>query len=745
MSTLLVVESPNKIEKITKALGPGFRVVATCGHLRDLPEEELGVDLRTWEPDYVIPEGKAGAVARIRQAAREASEVLLASDADREGEAIAWHVAQLLGLKAPRRVLFRDLSAPALKEAIRSAGTLDNNLVDAQQARRVLDRLVGYQLSPLLEVLGPGHTAGRVQSATLHLVVEREKARERFRPTPFWTVAAHYGVGFAARVVRQGDDGKWEVARYPTEAEALAAKRAAEANGHAVQLVAKEDATRAPEPPFTTSTLMQVASTQLRFSAERVMALAQSLFEKAAITYHRTDSVTLSQEAITLARSIIQREHPDALPDAPIKYRNSDAAQEAHEAIRPTASNLDADTHLTDEEQALYSLITRRFLSSQCRPALYAKTTVRIVAGPLTLQAVGRVLLLKGFLHYGTDDEADQRSEEGLEPHLPPLTQGNALAVSRVESLGETTKPPPHFTVRSLVAAMTAHGIGRPATTARILALLQERRYIAEEKRHLLATPRGHLVDAAIAAACAEVLDVEYTARMEAQLDAVAAGKVQWKAALTSWYQGFSRRLESAPEALQRFVLTNRALVEELSDAPKRTEKKCPTCGAPLDIRRGKKGAFLACSSEDCDFTADPSATSSTHRCPVCGGPMMEQDGKFGHYARCHRTDCKGTISLAATSEEKCPVCGKALAHKGAFLGCTGYPVCRFTVDKSALEKAKKSKARCPKCERPLLRRKNANGAYLACFGYPSVCRHTEPLLASPRATKSPRLKRGAA
>ncbi|MDP1918901.1 MAG: type I DNA topoisomerase [Myxococcales bacterium] len=729
MKTLVVVESPNKIAKISKCLGPSFTVVATIGHFRDLPERDLGVDVASFALKYETLPGKEGVLAKLREAARGASEVLLGTDADREGEAIAWHVAQVLGLSSPRRIRFQELTPAALKKAVAAAGPLDNNLVDAQQARRVLDRLVGYQVSPLLSVFGPQHSAGRVQSAALHLVVEREKAREAFKPEAYWTVTANYAAGFSAIAALKDSKGAWAAARFRQQADADLALSRARAAKHRVEALETKPTERAPRPPFTTATLQQAASAQLGMKPAETMAVAQSLFEKGAISYHRTDSVSLSAEAIAMARAFLARDYPEALPAEPVKYRNADSAQEAHEAIRPTAMQLEADVHLDEREEQLFSLINRRFLACQCRPARLDVTTVRTVAADVRFLARGTVVRFESFLRYAAEDETTAAAQhEGTaedEAALPPLKLEQELAVASIAAKGDKTKPQPRFTQATLIRELQRTGIGRPSTYAATVTLLFERRYLLEEKKAVAPTPRGRLVDGALSAAFPDVVATEYTARLEAQLDEVAAGKLRWKAALGTWHVGFAKQLAEASGVLQRFAREHVTLVDAVGEASKSTGKPCPKCTKELILRQGSKGAFISCSGwPACDYRADPSARPSALKCPTCSSPMTEQDGKFGRYARCSVSGCTGRVDQSVTTQEECPRCHAPLKDKGAFLGCSNYPTCNFTVDAKALAHARKTGALCPKCGRLMVQRKGAKGPFLACIGYPE-CRHT--------------------
>ncbi len=731
MPVLVVVESPNKVAKVKKCLGAGYEVVATIGHFRDLPDDELGVDVATFTPSYRLLSAKGDVASRLKRAASHASEVLLATDADREGEAIAWHVVQVLGLKGPRRIRFQELTTAAVKRAAASPAPLDVALIDAQQARRVLDRLVGYQVSPLLRAFGPNHSAGRVQSAALHLVVLREKERQAFVAVPFWRLTVVYREGFQATSAAKDAKGAWAPATFVSEAEARAALAQAKSARHQVEALEARERERRPPPPFTTSTLQQAASARLGFTPAKTMATAQSLFEQGVITYHRTDSVSLSDEAIEMARSALRQSLASALPAEPVRYRNADSAQEAHEAIRPTALSVPDDVSLSADQQALLELVSKRFLASQCKPARLAVTTVRTVAGELRFLATGTVVLEASFLALldDADDARPAESEEDVgERTLPPLSPNQSLTILRAADEAKTTKPPPRFTQAGLIAAMERSGIGRPSTYAATITTLFERDYLGQEGKSVLPQPRGLLVDALVAAAFPTLVDAAYTADMERRLDDVAGGQRRWKDALRDWYGPFAKQLAGAELALSTFVAAHRSWVESVSDGPKSTGKPCPRCGKELLLRTGKKGAFLACSGYPaCDYSADPSARPSDAPCPACGGAMEKLDGRFGAYARCLKPGCTGRLDVSTLTAERCPRCGKPLRDKGAFLACSGYPACRFMVEKKALAKARKAKRECPQCGQLLVERKGPRGPFLACLGYPT-CRHSQAL-----------------
>jgi DNA topoisomerase-1 len=729
VTTLVLVESPNKVKKVAHALGSGYTVLATVGHVRDLPQHELGVDLESLRPTYEVLEAKRGVVSKLKQAAAEASDVLLATDPDREGEAISWHVAQLLKLRSPRRLTYQDMSEKGIKAGLAALRPLDQHLVDAQQARRVLDRLVGYQVSPLLRSFGPNHSAGRVQSAVLHAIVARELEREAFTPEDFWTLTASYGEGFSARYAELEEGGGLRDVRLKSAAEAQAI--VARAQGpHEVKSLETKDLERRPRPPLTTAELLKLSSRKLGHGLDETMRLAQALFEAGAITYHRTDSVALSPEAIAMAREFIAKDYPEALPDAPPRYKSAAGAQEAHEAIRPTSLAPELAEGLPPDQRALFDLILKAFVASQCKPAVVAQTVVVVASADTTWRAAGSTVKFPSFLRYldDTEKKSDDGDEE-VDPVFPPLTVGQVLELKGIETKAQKTKPAPRYDLVSITEFMRASGIGRPSTYAATLAVLERREYIATEKKKLFPTSRGRLVDQVLGTSFPDLLETAYTAEMETRLDDVAEGKRPWLEELRTWYGPFKALLDAAAGRIAGFAREHPELAAAQPEAPKATDRLCPRCSAPLLLRKRKSGdgEFLSCSAyPKCDYAADPSAKSSTHTCPACKGPMEEVPGKFGPYARCLNANCKGTIDLAPLSDEKCPLCSSPMRDKGSFLSCSRFPDCKGSFDKAALAKSKKAGMTCPTCGQPLVERKSAKGKFLGCSAFPK-CRYIHP------------------
>ena len=722
---LVVVESPNKIEKIQHYLGEGYRVLATAGHFRDLPKHTLGVDKATFEPDYIVDDEKEHLVSRLRKAAKEADEVLLATDADREGEAISWHLSETLHLRNPKRMRFVEITEKALKAAVAAAGPLDQHLVDAQQARRVVDRLVGYEVSPLLFKFGKKHSAGRVQSATLHLVVEREKAIDAFQKKPFWTLSARYDNGLVATYATaksEGDNAVLTPTRLDSEAEAQAV--AARARGpHVVKSVETKPIERKPKAPFTTSTLQQAASVGLGLKPEATMALAQKLFANGFITYHRSDSVALSDDASRMARDFLSLDYPEALPAEAPRYAAKGNAQEAHEAIRPTSLAPDAAAGIPGDELELYQLIRNRFLASQCKPAVFDQTTVAIESGDTTWRAQGSVLRFPSFLRYLDSDEDTEKKPDGdAEARMPGTAQGDVLGLVGVEVRRNETKPPTRFTQATLIREMERVGIGRPSTYASTIAVLFSRDYVAEEKKYVLPTGRGRLIDGVLSSAFVDLVQSDYTADMESRLDEVAEGKRHWKDEVRGWYSGFEKLLAAAPGIIDAELLKHPGVAAEAAAAgPKLTDKPCLKCGALLRQFDGKKGPFLACSAykkdgSGCDYVTDVSAQVSEYPCPKCAKRMEAVTGKFGAYARCLDKSCGGTKDLSAKPSDKpCLKCAGATEERtgknGPYLRCV-QSSCGHMQELTAVS----SLHPCPKCGKAMAEQDGKFGRYARCL-----------------------------
>ncbi len=678
---LVIVESPTKAKALQGFLGRGYRVLASMGHVRDLPPKQLGVDAEhSFRPTYHLRKGARKVLDRLREALADADVVYLATDPDREGEAIAWHVTQAVKAALKGRVLhrvtFHEITPQAVQAALAAPGSLDMDLVDAQQARRVLDRLVGYQVSPVLwkAIRGrKGLSAGRVQTVALRLIVERDREIEAFVPQEYWTLDAELSkVGdeehrFRARLVRVGKEpalsanrrfaaeGKPEL---KTEADALAVVEALEGADWRVLKVKRHRKRRNPYPPYTTSTLTQDAANRLGWPAAKTMRIAQELYEGVAlpdegtvglITYMRTDSTHVAESAQAEAREVIARFWGEAyLPEKPPRYKTrAKVAQEAHEAIRPTSCQRtpkDLREHLTPNQAKLYELIWRRFIASQMKPAVYDVTTVDIATSrggqdlPYLFRATGRELLFDGFLKvYEVQKEKAGEEEGAADQALPPLAEGEPLVCHGLFPEQHFTKPPPHYTEASLIKELEKLGIGRPSTYATIIRTIVDREYVEREKKSLLATELGRVVCDFLVAQFPDLFAVGFTVQMEEDLDAIARGERGWVEVLTAFYAPFADAVEQA----QGQAVAASIIVSGEKRAATLTGETCPECGGPVVVREGKYGRFRACVNfPRCKWKA-PFVVGT---CPRCGADLVERKGKRGLFWGCSRyPECKHT------------------------------------------------------------------------------------------------------
>ena len=728
---LVVVESPAKAKTLTKYLGRSYEVRASVGHILDLPKSKLGVDIeKDFAPDYHVLQGKKKVIDELRKAAKGKENVYLAPDPDREGEAIAWHIAQKIGVPKERikRVLFNEITKDAVKRAIEHPIELDPDKYDAQQARRVLDRLVGYQVSPLLwKKVRRGLSAGRVQSVAVRVVVERERQIRAFVPVEYWSVRARLEGGtpppFEARLVEvngQRLDPKGFRVENAEQAEAIT--RAAEKAKWVVAKVETKERRRNPQPPFITSRLQQEASRKLSFNPKRTMGIAQRLYEGVEIggeglvgliTYMRTDSTRISPEAQGHARDLISARYGEAyLPAEPPVYRSRKLAQDAHEAIRPTSMEHTPDRvapFLEPDELKLYTLVWNRFLASQMAPAIYDQTAVDIPVGDYLFRANGQVTKFDGFIRVyteGVDDRAsdsDASGESEDDRQLPPLAAGDELSLRGLEHEQHFTQPPPRFNQAALIKELEENGIGRPSTYASIVGTILEKEYVVEDdNRRLKATELGMLVTDLLVEAFPDIFNVEFTANMEEVLDGVEEGKESWVTATRRFYDPFSKDLEHADEHM-RDVKTQ--------EVP--TDFTCERCGSPMVIRWGRRGEFLACKSyPECRNTknfkrADDGSIQIAKEetvdrtCPKCGRPMQIRYGRFGKFVGCTGyPECKEVqpLKLPEPVGVKCPDCGigdvvrKFSRKRKVFFSCNRYPDCSFsTWDKPLPEQ-------CPEC-----------------------------------------------
>jgi DNA topoisomerase-1 len=650
---LVIVESPAKARTVGRFLGRGYAVAASVGHIRDLPANRMGVDIENnFEPRYVIPAKKKDVVRDLRAKAKKASEVYLATDPDREGEAIAWHLRKALARQVRHipvhRVEFHEITNEAVSRAFAQPRTIDQQRVDSQQARRILDRVVGYTLSPLLrdKMNRRGLSAGRVQSVALRLICEREREIEAFVPVEYWSIAAElrqqHQKGeqvpptFVARLFKiRGEDPDLK-----NEAEAQAIVDDLEEAVWLVSKVTRREVRRYPSPPFMTSTLQQDASRKLRFSAQKTMAVAQALYEGkdvgggervGLITYMRTDSVQVAESAQIEARQfILDRFGQDYVPAQPPQYKTkAKSAQEAHEAIRPTGVRREPAAlkdHLSQDELRLYTLIWERFVASQMAPAILDQTSVDILAGregrekPYLFRATGSIIKFAGFLKLyeesREEDEEEDEDDEGV--LLPSLTKGELLDLVRLLPRQHFTKPPPRYSDATLIRTLEEYGIGRPSTYAPTLSTLQQRRYIERVRKKLIPTKLGFAVNDLLVAFFPEVVDVGFTADMEERLDRIASGEQNWVPMLREFYDPFAQQVEIA-----------QAKMPEVEFAPEPTGELCPECGEPLVIRHGRYGRFVGCSGwPNCRYTTPYTVPGVT--CPQCGGAIVEKRSRRG-------------------------------------------------------------------------------------------------------------------
>jgi DNA topoisomerase-1 len=742
--TLVIVESPTKSRTLMKFLGKGFTVMASNGHVMDLPKSKLGVDIENgFAPQYEPIKTKHQTLAKLQAAAKTADRIFLAPDPDREGEAIAWHLATMLkGSRRPlQRLTFNEITERAVKLALEHPRDLDMHLVNAQQARRVLDRLVGYKVSPFLwKTMYFGLSAGRVQSVALRLICEREDAIEAFVPVEYWTLEADFvtesGERFTARLVRIGteelEQGQIRGENAGETARALAGElRATTAQITSVQTSPKQVHPRAP---FITSTLQQTAFNRLGFTSQRTMKVAQQLYEGVVlgsqgsvglITYMRTDSPRLAGEAIAEMREWIPRVlGADYLPESPRNFKGKKSAQDAHEAIRPTSVERTPESvrpFLSEEQFRLYDLIWKRAVASQVASAEYLATSVEVEAGRLGLRASGRVLKFAGFQKlYGLDEEDE--SEEG---RLPELQEGAALRIGppRPAEDGLTgpiepvrpgqhfTQPPPRYTEASLVKALEEENIGRPSTYATIVTTITSRKYVERDKGRLVPTDLGRTVTKLLVSTFPDVFDVTFTAVMEEELDGIEEGKQDWQNVVQDFWSPLSKDLAQADKS----VVHHRESVEEKTEVP------CPNCGRMLIKKFGRRGAFLACPGyPECKYTRPVDdaelPTPVEGKCELCGSPLVSRNGPYGRFISCsRRPDCKFTKRL--TLGIKCPDCGigeiaeKRTKRGKTFYSCTRYPECKFAAwDRPRLTP-------CPTCQAPfLVEKETKKGLVLRCL-----------------------------
>ncbi len=697
---LVIVESPAKARTVARFLGRGYKVEASQGHVRDLPKSQFGIDAdQDFAMKYITIHGRGPILAKLRKLAGGASQVFLATDPDREGEAISWHLAQALKLddSKPLRVEFQEVTRNAVKEAIQSAREIDMNRVNAQQARRALDRVVGYKISPLLWAkIKKGLSAGRVQSVAVRLIVDREDEIDAFIPEEYWELSADF-LAFDARGKKITLNArlsrlKGKPAKISNEKAAMKAQELIGRGGFKVGAVKRSQRKKSPAPPFTTSTLQQEASRKLNFTSSRTMQVVQGLYEgvdlgkegsQGLVTYIRTDSIRVSEEAIAAAREVISQTFgKQHLPRVARAYRTSSRAQDAHEAIRPTDATRTPDSvkpFLSREQLQVYRLIYNRFLASQMKDAEYETLTADLVNDEATLRYYAEHKSFAGFTaiyEEGVDDNG-----QDVQAAMPQFKQDEAVDILDIHANQRFTQPPARFTEASLIKALEEKGIGRPSTYAPTIGTVIGRGYISREKRRLYPTEMGRMVNAIMLEHFAPVVSLEFTAQMEGKLDEVADGKLAWKDILRDFYPAFEQMVQEAEAQVEKVEIP-----DEVSDIP------CEVCGTPLVYKMGRYGRFLACPRfPECRFTM-PVLTYIEAPCPTCGARLLEKTSRKGR----------------------------------KFYGCERYPDCDFTSwDKVAVEK-------CPKCASHMVIKNRRSGQSRLCAN--ETCRHHEEVEEAPEA-----------
>jgi DNA topoisomerase-1 len=765
--SLIIVESPTKVKTIKKYVGANFDVRASMGHVKDLPKSTMGIDIEhDFLPTYQVIEAKKKTLSELKKAAKNVAHIFLAPDPDREGEAIAWHIAEEVGTKGKKiyRVLFNDLTKNTILEAINHPQELDFNKYEAQQTRRILDRLVGYKISPLLwEKVRRGLSAGRVQSVAVRMICDREDEIRKFIPEEYWYVTATLeGANpppFETRLIKI-DEKK---AKVSTEAQSAGLVEKLKTAPFVVVRVEKKETKRSPSPPFTTSKLQQEASRKLSFSTKKTMSVAQKLYEGielgpegsvGLITYMRTDSFRIADEALKEARSYIRENYnPDYLPAKARIFKNTGTAQDAHEAIRPSSMAYkpqDIKTYLSNDQFRLYQLIWNRFVASQMNPAVFDQTTINISAVHCIFRAQGSVMKFAGYTIVYTEGKEDNGNGSGEDSEfgkmLPALSEKEILKLLSLKPEQKFTQPPPRFSEASLVRELEENGIGRPSTYAAILSTIQDREYVRLEKGRFYPTDLGSIVTELLVKNFPQVLDVAFTASLESQLDMIEAGKMKRLDTLNQFYLPFETELHKAKTAMRNV---------KREETP--TDMTCEKCGSPIVIKWGRNGEFLACSNyPDCkntqNFTRtsdgqiippEPQTTETDVVCDKCGRPMVVKGGKFGPFLGCSGyPECKNVVNIrkdengAITpvkeeiSDVACDKCGRSMVVKrgrfGPFLGCSGYPECKNIMKTKKgpggaiqPQEAEVTDTSCDKCGRPMVVKRGRFGRFLGCSGYP--------------------------
>ena len=753
--SLIVVESPAKAKTINKFLGRDFVVKASMGHIRDLPSKELGVDVdNEFAPKYTLIRGKGKVIKELQAAAEKVDSIYLAADPDREGEAICWHLAhELRKTKKPVfRITYNEITKGAIQAAVDNPGEINQSLFDAQQTRRILDRLVGYQISPILwQNVKPGLSAGRVQSVAVRLICEREEEIEAFEAQEYWTITATLkgedAAPFGAKLLQIGSE-KGTISTYGftiDETRAHEIVNDAKTEKYVVKEIQKRERKRRPVPPFITSTLQQEAARKLKFTVRRTMSIAQKLYEGlevgsqgsiGLITYMRTDSTRVADEALNEARGYIQKTYgSEYLPSKGVQYRSKNSAQDAHEAIRPTSADQTPESlrsHLSSEQYRLYDLIWKRFIASQMTPAVLDQTTIDISAGGYFFRATGSVIKFNGFMavYMESNDEVpiQNRGNSDEEAILPPVKVGQVLSLLKLDPKQHFTQPPPRYTEATLVKELEAKEIGRPSTYAAIISTIQDREYVVKEKGSFMSTDIGKLVNQLLIKGFPNILEVQFTAKMEELLDTIADGKVDWVKVMRDFYQPFLLSLAAAPDKMYK----------ARKDMEEESEEICEKCGSNMIVKWGRYSRFLGCSNyPECRNTksleaesAQPAEPEETDEvCDKCQKPMVIRTSRSGgKFLACTGyPKCKNAKPINIGIDCPEPGCdgylGERHSRRGKpFYGCSNYPDCDFAVwDKPLPQK-------CPDCNAPFILEKTtkAKGKHLACYN--KECSYTQSL-----------------
>ncbi len=699
---LILVESPTKSKTLSKFLGDDYKILSTKGHIRDLPEKKLGVDTENdFKPEYVIPSRQKKTIKSLKKESQAADKIILSTDPDREGEAISWHLKEALNLKNYERVSFHEITKDAILKALKNPKKIDENLVNAQQARRVLDRLVGYKLSPLLwkKIYRDfSLSAGRVQSVALRLVAEREKEIRDFVPETYFLIYAHLeNKGeFRSKLIKI--DGEKISKPGITEEEIFEKiKDDLEEADYEVAEVRKSEKKRSPYPPYTTSALQQDASIRLNYSSKYTMRLAQSLYEKGLITYHRTDSFNLSKSSKAAAKEIIMNKWGEKYYKSR-NFKSKGRTQEAHEAIRPTNPK-NGSPKGKKQEKKLYDLIRRRFLASQMTPAIIERKKIDVKSGKCLLRASGQKILFDGFMKVYPIKMKEQS--------LPEVSEGDGLKLKELETQEKETTPPARYSEASLIKELEKNDIGRPSTYAPTLATIQSRNYVEKIKKKLHATDIGIVVSNLLVNHFPDIVDIDFTAKMEKQLDEVAEGKEDWQKMIKEFYEPFIKRVKEKEESLEK------------QNILKETDEDCPECKkGKLVIKLGRNGKFKACSNfPDCEHTEpmeeEKEKTEKMMKefgpktCSECGSKMELKQGRYGIFWGCSNyPECKNTERLEKDTNVKCPKCDegtliKKVNRKGKiFWGCSSYPKCKFGTNYEPTGE------RCPECDSIVVKKK---------------------------------------